>query len=298
MADVRMGPGNGRGAWDQAGRTARQTASQAAPWVKPAARLGLGAKGLVYIIIGLLAARAALGRGGQVGDSRDALASILGQPFGRLLLGIVAVGLLGYALWRILTAVTDAEGRGSEAKGIALRLAAAFRGLVYGALGVVAARLAARGWSTGGTSGGGGGGGEQAEHWAARVLALQLGRWLLVAVALGIAGYAVYQLYRAFSDKVRKHLDLHELGATGAAWAVRIGRIGLAARAIVFFVIAWLLGRAGLDAQAQEAGGVSDALTTIGEPGTQSWLLVLVGVGLVAYGVYMFVQARYRRLSG
>jgi len=297
MADAGMGPGTGRGAWDQAGATARQTAGQAAPWVKPAARLGLGAKGLVYIIIGLLAARAALGRGGQVADSRDALASILGQPFGRLLLGIVAVGLLGYALWRILTAVTDAEGRGSEAKGIALRVAAAFRGLVYGALGVEAARLAARGWSAGGASGGSGGG-EQAEHWAARALALPMGRWLLLAVALGIAAYAVYQIYRAFSDKVRKHLDLHELGATGAAWAVRIGRIGLAARAIVFFVIAWLLGRAGLDAQAQEAGGVSDALATIGEAGTQSWLLVLVGVGLVAYGVYMFVQARYRRLSG
>ena len=288
MAGVGVGPTGGRVTWDEAGRAARE----AAPWVKPAARLGLGAKGLVYVIIGLLAARLALGAGGQTADSREALASILGQPFGRLLLGIVAIGLLGYALWRIIASVADMEGRGHDAKGIALRLASAFRAIVYGALGVEAARLAARGWAGGGTSGGG----ERSEHWAARALALPFGRWLLVAVGLGIGAYAVYQLYRAFSDKVRKHLDLHELGRTAAEWAVRVGRVGIAARAVVFAVIAWLLVRAGLEARAEEAGGVGDALATIGSTGPSQWLLALVGAGLIAYGLYQFVHARYRRM--
>jgi hypothetical protein len=291
MTGVGGGPTAGRGAWDQAGHAARE----AAPWVKPAARIGLGAKGLVYLIIGLLAARAALGAGGETADSREALTTMLGQPFGRLLLGIVAFGLVGYTIWRLITAVADTEGKGSEAKGIAVRVSYAFRALLYGALGVEAARLALGGWGGGGS---GGQGGEGAEHWAARVLDLPFGRWLLVLGGLGLAAYAVYQLYRAFSDKVKKHLDLHELGPSGAEWAVRVGRIGIAARAVVFAVMAWLLVRAGLDASAEEAGGVGDALATLGTAGTRPWLLAVVGVGLIAYGLYQFVHARYRRMSG
>lgn len=286
----RMGSGAGAGtgagaAWNAAEGSARR----AAPWVKPVARIGFGALGLVYVIVGLFAARAALGRGGGVGDSSDALGSLVGQPFGRVLLGIVAFGLFGYALWRIIEAIADPEGRGTEAKGLAIRAGLVFRALVYAALGVEAARLAA------GAAQGGGAGGENAEHWTARLLALPAGRWLVVAAGLGIAAYAVYQLYRAFSDKVQKRLDLHELGPTGAAWAVRIGRFGIAARAVVFAVIAWLAVQAGLAARAEEAGGMSDALATLGE---RPWLLVLIGVGLIAYGLYQFVNARYRRLSG
>ena len=287
------GRGTGRmgGAGTAAWATAEGTARQAAPWVKPAARIGFGALGLVYVIVGLLAARTGLGRGGGVGDSSDALGTIVGQPFGRVLLGIVAFGLFGYMLWRIIEAVTDAEGRGTDAKGLAIRVGSVLRALIYGALGVEAARLAA-----GAAQGGGSGsGGESAEHWTARLLALPAGRWLVVAAGLGIAAYAIYQLYRAFSDKVEKRLDLHELGPTGATWAVRAGRIGITARAVVFGVIAWLAVQAGLDSRAEEAGGMSDALATLGE---RPWLLVLIGLGLIAYGLYQFVNARYRRLNG
>ena len=283
------GSGTGRtgGAGTAAWGSAEDTARQAAPWVKPVARLGFGALGLVYVIVGLLAARAALGRGGQVGDSRDALGTLVDEPFGRVLLGLVAVGLFGYVLWRIIEAVTDPEGHGDDAKGIAQRVASALRALIYGALGIEAARLAA------GQAGGGGGGG--AEHWTARLLALPAGRWLVVIAGIGIAAYAIYQIKRAFSDDIREKLDLHELGPTGATWTERVGRLGIAARAVVFAVIAWLLVQAGLASSAQQAGGMSDALATLGE---RPWLLVLIGVGLIAYGLYQFVNARYRRLGG
>lgn len=274
---------------------ARRSTQEAAPWVRIGARVGYAAKGLVYVLVGLLAARAALGQRGSPGDPGDALGMLLGQPLGRALLGIVAVGLFAYALWRLICAVADTERKGTDGKGIVARLGYGWSSFAHGVLGWEAARLALGGASDGG--GGGGGGGGQAEHWTARALEAPAGQWLVGLAAAIIAGFALYQLYVAASDRIEKHLDLHELDAGSAAWAVRAGRVGVAARGIVFLVVAWLVLRAALAARAEEAGGLREALAWLGQPGTGQWVLVSVGVGLVAYGIFQFVNARYRRIA-
>src|SRR5688572_8500872 len=112
-------------------RRAMRGASPSIVWL---ARLGVVAKALVYIIVGGVAARVAFGMGGRTTDTRGALGTILAQPFGRLLLVAVAVGLFGYAAWLLLSAVLDAEGRGSSLTGMAARIGAGVRGLVHIAL--------------------------------------------------------------------------------------------------------------------------------------------------------------------
>jgi hypothetical protein len=106
-----------------------------------AGREGYAAKGIVYIVIGTLAARAATGPGGQATDSRGALLEIGNGPFGTFALALMGLGLVGYMMWRLVAAATDAEGKGDKPTSVALRVAQAARAVAYGILGVQAFRM-------------------------------------------------------------------------------------------------------------------------------------------------------------
>jgi hypothetical protein len=262
----------------------------ASPALVMLGRAGYAAKGIVYVVIGALAARAAIGAaGGATTDSRGALSVIQDGPLGTIALVAIGIGLLGYMAWRLVAAVTDAEGKGDEPTKLAVRAAQAARGLAYGALGVTALRLI------------GGGGdasaqGEQTRDWTARLLGMPFGRALVVGVGLGVLGYAAYQVYRAFSDKATKHLDLYEAGHTQAKWIVRLGRFGIAARAVVFAMIGVFLVRAGMQADSGEAGGIAQSLQALGAADYGRLVLGAVSFGLIAYGIYQLATARYRRM--
>ena len=262
---------------------------RAAPGIALLARAGYAAKGVVYIVIGALAARAAAGTGGGTTDQRGAIRTIGDGPFGTVALVVIGVGLLGYTAWRLVAAITDAERDGDDATSIGKRIAAAGRGLVYGALGITALRAASEGGSTGRS-------GDETRDWTARLLDLPLGVPLVVAAGLGVVAYAGYQLYRAFTDKVKKHLDLHEAGPGQAEWIVRLGRFGIAARAVVFALIGVFIVKAGLDHDSSEAGGIAQSLDAVAGGPFGRAALGLVALGLVAYGVYQLATARYRRI--
>jgi hypothetical protein len=135
-----------------ANRVAQHVQEAPSKGVEALARLGYATLGVVYLIIGVLATQAALGAGGRTEDPQGALHTMARQPFGRLLLGVTAVGLCGYVLWRFVQAVVDPERRGTDAKGLITRLGCLVSGVVYAALAVLAAQMALR-------SGGGGGSG-------------------------------------------------------------------------------------------------------------------------------------------
>jgi hypothetical protein len=162
-------------------------------------RLGYAAKGTVYVVMGLLATEAALGIGGRTTDSRGALRTIGEAPFGKVALFIVMIGLFGYAAWRLTSAVTDAERRGGDASGIALRIADAARGVAYGVLAIWTLRFLTSRPTTGG---------DQTRSATDRILAMPGGRWIVIAAGLGVLGYAVYQIFRAASARFLKRLDL------------------------------------------------------------------------------------------
>jgi hypothetical protein len=260
----------------------------ASPALVMLGRAGYAAKGSVYVVMGALAAGAAVGAGGATTDTRGALNVIGDGPMGMIALLAIGVGLLGYMLWRLIAAVTDAEGKGDEPTKLVVRGAQAVRGIAYGALGVQALR-ALDGDDVGSQ-------GAATRHWTGRLLDMPFGRALVVGVGLGVLGYAVYQVYRAFSDKAKKHLDLAEAGPTQATWIVRLGRFGIAARAVVFAMIGVFLLRAGMQEDSGEAGGIAQSLQALGGASYGRIVLGVVAFGLIAYGVYQLATARYRHM--
>ena len=263
------------------------TIKDVAPWVEHMARIGYGAKALLYITVGIVAAEAGLGRGGQVTDTQGAMRLVHHASFGRVALAIIAVGLIGYAIWRLVEAVSDPDGKGTDLKGLTLRISFALRGLFHGFLGYTALRLAARAQA--------GGHADQTRKWTGRVFELPGGHLLVWAAALGILGYGLYQLYRAYAAKLSSQLRLGELGAGTRGWVIAVSRFGIAARGVVFAIVGFLLARAAARHSPAEAGGLRKSLGMLAELG--KWPFLAVALGLIAYGVYELVNARYRNIK-
>jgi hypothetical protein len=260
-------------------------ARELAPWLVRLARVGYAAKGVVYLVIGALATLAAAGNGGGTTDARGALALIGHGASGRGVLGVLGAGLLGYTIWAIIAAVTDADRRGRDTKGMALRIAQAGRGLMYGGLGLEALRLMA----TARRSNGGG-----TRHWTGVLMDAPFGRWLVAALGASVAAYALYQFWRAARKDLRKRLHLSEAGETAARWVLRLARFGIAARGVVFLVIGWFLVRAAWTHDPGRAGGIADSLVTLSTQPYGPILLAVVALGLMAYGLWELANARYR----
>ena len=257
-------------------------------WVERLARLGYLAKGIVYAIVGVLAVQAAFGAGGQTTDTKGALSAIAAQPFGKFLLALLTVGLIGYVVWRFVQAVQDPEHKGDDAKGWATRLGYAVSSLIYASLAFTAIGLI--------RGSGGGGGGNSEQDWTARLLAQPFGQWLVGLVGAFVIGLGFYQLYQAYKAKFRKQMKLQEMSPTEETWATRIGRFGLGARGVVFCIIGFFLLQAARQSDASEVRGLDGVLQSLAQQPYGPWLLGIVALGLLAYGIHMAVQARYIRI--
>ncbi len=265
----------------------RSTAAKAAPWVQWLARLGYAARGVVYLIVGGIAMQAAFSSAQRPEDSSGALVVILRQPFGRILLGVVVVGLAGFVLWRLVQALRDPEHKGTDAKGLATRAGYLISGLIYAGLAVEAVRLLMGSARRGGS-------GESADHWTAMAMSQPLGRWIIGAVGGGVILFGLYELYRGYAADLRAKLDLTELGGDARKHVVRFGRFGRAARGVVFGIIGWFLVKAALEYDSSEAQGFAAALQTLESQAYGRYLLGAVALGLIAYGLFELAEARYR----
>ena len=272
---------------DHAGATAREAATN--PWTVRLARCGYVTKGVVYLLVGLLAARAATGRGGRTTDNRGAIATLSQQPFGRFLVTLIALGLFAYALWLFVAAALDPGRKGADAKGAATRVGSAALGCSYAALGVVAAKLALQ--RAGGKSS------DQATRdWTARLLAHPFGAALVVAIGLAVLGAAGFFFWQAATARFRDDLDLRGANAVERGWVMPLGRAGHAALGAVDVTVGIFLIIAAARRNAGEAKGVGDALAVLAQRPYGGALLGAVALGLVAYAAYTFAEARYRRL--
>jgi hypothetical protein len=268
-------------------RETERTVRKAEHWLVWLGRFGYIAKGAVYTLIGVLAVLTAIGAGGETTGSSGALKRIGEAPFGRFLLIAIGIGLVGYALWRFTQAFMDTENKGADAKGIAVRVAYFIIGLVHVGLAVPAFVLAA---------GNGGGSGDSTSGWTAQLMSQHFGQWLVGIAGTLVFARGVFHLYRAYSSKFREKLKLREMGATEEKWAIRLGRMGYAARGIVFAIIGIFLVVAAIHEDPQAARGLDGALDTLARQPWGSVVLGVVAIGLTAYGFFMFVQARYRRM--
>jgi hypothetical protein len=260
----------------------------ARPWLERLARLGYATEGAMYALIGLLAAGVAFGSGGHATGQRGALEIVAGSPFGGVLVGLIALGFLGYALWRGIQAITDPDGEGTDVKGIGKRAGYGVSALVYAGLAFSAVGLILGSASRGGRT---------PDDWTALLLSWPLGRALVVCAGLAVVGLGLRELYQAYKARFLKYLELDEMGERARRWTERWGRLGVAARGIVFCVVGSFLVRAALEHDPQEARGLGGALQTLAQQPFGAWLLGAVALGLVAYGLFMLSVARYRHIN-
>ena len=279
----------GHGAIDEIEQRAREGAAAASPWIEGLGRFGYAAKGVVYLIVGGLAVEAALGRGGTTTDQRGALAHIAAAPFGRSLLVVLAVGLVGYALWKLVLGILDTERKGNEWKGLLTRAVQIEVGLLYLGLAYSAMQIAMGDGSVQGSS-------QQTQDWTARLMEQSFGTWLVILAGLLVIGNGLFQFYRAVKSDLCDDLDCVDMGPEQRTWTERIGRTGYAARGIAFLTIGGLLIVAASHTNPREAQGLDGARATLAGQPFGPYVLGLVAAGLAAYGLYALLEARYRRM--
>ena len=278
---------HGRSRAEKIEEHAERAVGQAGPWVGRLARLGYGAKGVVYAAIGFLALREALGVGGRTTDPSGVMHSAKAQPFGGAMLALLAVGLACYALWKVVQGVTDPDDKGSDAHGIVRRVGYVGSGVIYGILAFTAAQAIFGAEDTS----------EDAAAASAMAFQPPLGPILVGLVGLTVIGVGLYQLYAAYGAKFREDLRLDLMGESEERWVVYAGRIGTGARAVAIVVAGAFLLLAVYQSDPSETRGLGAALETVQHQPFGSYMLGAIAFGLIVYGAFMFAIARYRRID-
>jgi len=249
------------------------------------ARAGFLARGLVYGIIGVLAFRLAIGAGGKITNQQGAMHTVAHQSFGTFLLVLVAIGLGGYSLWRLLRAAVG-HGREGSDSGFE-RVAALASGLVYGAMCVLAVEIVT------GSSGGSAG---NAKKTTAGVFGWPGGTWIVGIAGAVMIGVGLYQGYRGITQKFLEDSKTEEMGPRMKEWIGRIGLVGHLSRMVVFGLVGIFLIKAAVDFRAGAAVGLDGALAKLLHHPYGAYTLGTVGAGLIAFAVYSVSDARYRRI--
>ncbi|WP_128374409.1 DUF1206 domain-containing protein [Streptomyces cavernae] len=260
--------------------------------VDAAARAGLTARGVIYLLVGLLALQIAFGDGEKQADRGGALAELAEKPFGAVLLWALGIGLAGMAVWRLSEALFGAAG--PDGRSWPKRLLAAVRCVFYGIVAYSVLSFAAGGGA--GSGGGGGSSDRQSRDVTARALEWPGGRWLVAAAGVAIAGAGVWIGVRAVLRKYRDKLKPAAM-SPGARRAVDVtGVVGGAARGLVFAAAGVFAVRAAIDYEPDRAKGLDDTLRSFAQTPVGPWLLVCVAAGLVMFGVFSFAMAKWRRV--
>lgn len=261
--------------------SSRAVAQPARHWLEVLTRWGFVANAVVYLILGSLMMRWAVGAGGRLTDAEGALRALQRQPLGNALLIALIPGFFSYALWRFLTAFYDGENDGSNASGLFCRGFGMLKGFLYAAMGVTAIRLA---FGTDFFEG----------HATSGLLRGTSGVVILFIVGLGLFVFAASEAYRAYHARLSQGLRLHGVSVTAHRWIVGISRFGIGARAAVIGAFAILLVRAAAAGRVHTPRP-QDLLNVFSRSNTIVY--VLIGAGLVAYGIYLLVLAKYRRVN-
>jgi|KBSSwiStaDraftv2_1062776.scaffolds.fasta_scaffold569472_2 hypothetical protein len=264
-------------------RAARERAvhSSGFEWLS---RAGFVARGLIYAIIGVLALKLALGHGGKLTDQQGALHTVARQPFGKVLLLLVAIGLGGYALWRFVRA---ALGHGPEGSDTGFDRVAAFAsGLVYLGLCLLAVRILTGSHKASANP----------DKTTAGVLGWPAGTWIVGAAGLVLIGVGLYQGYRGLTKDFLADSKTEEMGPRTRRWIGGIGLVGHLARMVVFMLAGTFLVKAAVEYDPHAAVGIDGALAKLLHQPLGPLLLGVVAAGLIAFAVYSFSDARFRRI--
>ena len=251
-------------------------------WLDHAIRAGLVAYGVVHLLVAVLAVQLAFGGKQEDASNSGALHYLAEQPFGEVLVWGVAVGMLLLVVWRLLEFAFGYPEESDDTKRWRKRATSLGKGIIYGALGWSAVKVALGDGSKGGTDG-----------TTAKIMQLPGGQLIVGAIGLAIIGYGISLIVRGWTEKFREHLDAQgQSGQDGSAY-VTLGKVGYIAKGVALSVIGGLFGYAAITHRAKESGGLDQALQTVLEQPFGPVMLTAIGLGIGAYGLFCFARARH-----
>jgi hypothetical protein len=260
-------------------------------WLERLARAGLAARGLLYLVVAVLAVQVARGHNDTRADKQGALHSVVRQPLGKVLVLVLAVGFGGYALWRFVEAAVGPSDERDSRKAALKRAGYAARGAMYLFFSLSAAKLLV-------SSSGGGAGSDTAEaDWTKRILDWPAGPWLVGAVGLVVIAAGLYLGWRGLSRKFQRRLKAAEMSRAERRWILGFGTVGMLARMLVTVLIGIFLLAAAVQHDPSRAVGIDGALKRLADRHDGPAMLVLVAAGFAAYGLYSLAEARFRRVG-
>lgn len=266
----------------QAERAGRQ--AHASDWLDHAIRAGLVSYGAVHLLIAWLALQLAFGEREGSPSSSGAMQQLAEQPFGQVLVWLVAVGMFLLVVWRLLEAALGHRDK-DGAELVRKRVSSAGKAVLYGAIGVSAIRIA--------TGSGGSGGKDGTDSTTAKLMDLPAGQAIVVAVGVAIIGYGVYQIVKAWTEKFAKELDPEgKSGNSGSAYLL-FGKIGYVAKGIAVGIVGVLFVYAGVTHEADKSGGLDQALYEVLDQPFGPVLLGAIAIGIGCFGLFCFARARH-----
>ncbi|WP_377298535.1 DUF1206 domain-containing protein [Rhizobium sp. SGZ-381] len=248
------------------------------------ARAGYVARGLVYVLVAGLVLIGSVGGGSP--DSESALQWVLGQPLGRIWLGVIAVALIGFVAWRVSQALANADNHPDNLKGYVVRAGMLVSAATYTGLAFYAASHALQ---MGEGSGGGG-----SQTWTAWLMQQPFGPYLVGCVGLAILGAGSALIIKGIGRRYHRYLSFD---AKRHGWIDLFCVAGLVAKGIVFLIIGCFFLYAAYAVDPQEAGSMADALSFIRQLPFGAPLYLAMGLGLLCFGIYGFIEARYRKVT-
>jgi hypothetical protein len=255
--------------------------------LEPLARLGYASKAVIYGIVGVLAVLTVLNRRGAITDTSGALRLVLTQPFGRALLAVLALGLCGYAIWRVTDAAVDPDRDGTGPRGLVIRIGNAVRGCIYGALGLQAIQLV-RGIR--------GASGDPTEAVTARLFEFPLGALLVGLIGAIVALYGLSELWDGVRGTGDAKLDWSPIRSDVRRTVQNISRFGVAIRGGLIATLGVFLVRAAFSHDPSQAAGQRESMLRLGGLVEGRWFLAIIAAGVIAYAVDQAVHARCRRI--
>ncbi|UZO80836.1 DUF1206 domain-containing protein [Aquimarina sp. ERC-38] len=249
--------------------------------VKTTARTGYVAKGVVYTITGALALMTALNVGGQKAGKLQVIDFLEKQSFGKIILGILGLGLVCYAVWRFIQAFQDPEDIGTDLKAMIKRFSFGLSGLFYLGLGIYSIVEIFEKTSSGGSN--------------SSSVPYEYRSYLFIIIGIGLAIKGIYQFIKAYKGDFLDKFSLKSMSSRKRRRSIKtVAYLGLCARGVVVGIVAYFFIKAGMNSSSGSVGGTSEAFSFIQQNTTGSWLYILVTAGLTCYGIYMFFMAKYR----
>lgn len=264
---------------------ASDTAEQAheSDWLDHAIRGGLVAYGVVHLLIAWLAVQLALGEKEDSASNSGAMQYLAQQPLGEVLVWLVAIGMFLLVVWRLLESAFGYRAESDDTKRWRKRATSIGKAVIYGAIG----------WSAVQTATGSGGGKGGTDSTTAKLMQLPGGQLIVGAVGLAIIGYGGSLVYRGWTEKFREHLDAQGQSGTDGSAYVKLGKAGYIAKGISIALVGGLFGYAAITHQPKKSGGLDQALQTVLEQPFGQVLLIAIGLGIAAYGIFCFARAKH-----